>query len=721
MLGIWPPDGRLWPTRVAGGWPEDDLLKWSKKAHTKNESKPMESYLKYKGQPLSKLWRVLDVRSEIPLWTWSTPLKTRPNTAESLSALTAQGYRQSPKDVWILPALTSQLSEILIVEEPLTEDDRKILDAGPENGEAIRQWLNRRMPPQLWAKEDSIKHAIRYPVTLAFSMEIEGNASQRDMLQFLPPPNMGEHALVPEYGAKPNGKGKSLIYHIAQLPATAQERQKALGKALLQLAQPTSWVHHNLLHSLMHSYFSEEVDSHEFANYAFQIEEPIKISALEQAHHDLVALRQSWQRPDWLVQWQEICRMAQELASDYHSHHQSSENRPVPTIAHVFRGGIADIFTAQPVNVYSAAAISKKPTFEDGEIKTYGDWQQEEAEKENELILSYTRTKPSGTNIVQIREELKQNQSREATLLRMAEQANKLSDLDSDVYMAMIVQMLAGAKDEKGFTWITATKILDYRGIRPKKNSGDLETHYTGGHRWEDIEAVATCIRSMENMFIRLREQEIIDPTTTTKRRRGGRKTISHDSRLFIFGDIIHHNTLPLDGTPGRSIPIAWQYQEGSWMHPFMEAPNRFVGKLFEKVLNYDPYHEIWEKRLAKHLMWWLRTNASYEDKRWPHIGELLKENNLALDERNPQRSKDRFEKAMDRLQTDGLLTWNYVEKNVELPARNWLPTWLQQQIMVEDPPALKQLHATIQEQAKIVREASNSPQRKTRKKKLQP
>jgi hypothetical protein len=649
---------------------------------------------RYEGSPLSMLARigVTNLDPTITLWHWGPKLETQPATIETIDRLTSQGYEQVARQPgeYHMAALLTQCCDVAYL-----EDGSKF---------------------QLWARSEDIAHVTRYPVVLAFQLEENppqfAQAKTIDLLQFLPLPRTGDWGIIPP----DNDTSQDLtVYRCQLLPKSVQQLKVKFGEALQRLAGDSKWANHNDLHPFCTSELDylrtvTNLRSLLIESRGKKHEQAKKnLADLERSHHDVTTLRQSWLQPDWLVQWGEIRRMAKDLAAEYFEHHQKlthTDNKPVPQIANAFHKGVAEIFTHQPFQAYSSAVIARPD-----------EWQQETAEKENELILSYRRVKPSGTTFVQIREELRGDQSRETALARMWEQTNKLSDLDADVYLAMIAQMLKGVKDEQGNTWITAQQILDYRGIEPKANKSATGSIYVGGHRWEDIEAIAACVKNMENVVIRVNEQQIIDDTApTSNKRKRPRKTVSLNSRLFMFGDTIDHKTLPFDG-PGRSITIAWQYRQSSWMVPFLEGSNRFTGLLFQKVLQYDPYHEVWEKRLSRHFMFWLRTNASHEKKPALVIGDLLAELNLGIEEDRPQRTRDRFEKAMDRLASDGLLTWDYKEK-IELPPRKWLSTWLQQQITVEDPPLLKSHYMPIKAVAKTIRAEDRAPrQRKKRAK----
>lgn len=624
----------------------------------------------YKGEPLSMLMVVTDPASDFSLWQWGKTFDALPKNLETINNLVGAGFEQVARKErrFTISHLFSQLCDVVIVEN------------------------------ELYALSEDIERVKRVPASLVSTLNQEkappGN--RLAMLQFLPPLNLGE------YGMVDNGQGTQEIYNVTQLPEKSQDLWKNIMAAIHNLAEPfPEWIEHHPGHresvsELHYNRFVTETRSQILKARGRQREEWKKtLETIEEGHKHVTKLRQSWLKPDWLEQWEGIKRMAQQLAADYHAFHLSlvkSGNKPIPDIADAFHLGIADIPTSQPFQAYPAAAIAPKEA-----------WQQITSEKENEHILSLARVKPSGTTFVQLREETPETTGLPAALARMREQIEKLSDLDADVYLAMVAQMLKGIKDDQGNTWITAQQILDYRGIEPKMNKTDSGSTYIGGHRWDDIQAVSDCIRRMENVFIKIQEQEIIDDSApAANKRKRPRTTLSRSSRLFMFGDKIEHKTLPLDG-PSRAITIAWQYRESSWMMPFLEGSNRFIGVLFQKALNYDPYHERWEKRLARHFMFWLRTNASREHKPAVTINDLLTELNLDVEVERPQRTRERFEKAMNRLEADGLLTWSYKEA-IELPARKWLPTWLQQQIVIGESPVIKSQYMTIEAKAKVIR-----------------
>jgi hypothetical protein len=113
------------------------------------------------------------------------------------------------------------------------------------------------------------------------------------------------------------------------------------------------------------------------------------------------------------------------------------------------------------------------------------------------------------------------------------------------------------------------------------------------------------------------------------------------------------------------------------------------VAYLCQKTLQYDPYRQLWEKRLSRYFMFHgrLNTRAGGGAIFNREIGPLLNELSLDIEEGRPQRTRDRFEKALNTLVEDGQINgWKYKEE-IQLPARGWLPTWLSQMVTITIAP----------------------------------
>jgi hypothetical protein len=62
----------------------------------------------------------------------------------------------------------------------------------------------------------------------------------------------------------------------------------------------------------------------------------------------------------------------------------------------------------------------------------------------------------------------------------------------------------------------------------------------------------------------------------------------------------------------------------------------------------------------------------------------------LPVNERDPQKTRNRFEKAMDRLVADHeIAAWGSIQGNPPLPRTEWLPIWLNWRIFVTVAPLI--------------------------------
>lgn len=316
-------------------------------------------------------------------------------------------------------------------------------------------------------------------------------------------------------------------------------------------------------------------------------------------------------------------------------------------------------------------------------------------------VPTFVYNKENGTTHVEFRPSDPSTQLDNATIQSLWSQVRQLSDIDGDVLIAMLAQAIAAPHDEKDGVWITGKLILDYRGISPimKRENGKLRR---AGHRQEDLADVAACMSRMSNTWIRV-EQWIEDDREHSGRKSRSKKEsktylYTRESRLINVTDIIRQHELqqingkPPMEQPQNSIAIAWRYQVGSWVEPFLQGANRQVAWLLQQVLSYDPYHETWEKRLARYFTFHMRINSTKGGVIIEReVGKIIEELSLPVNQRDPDRTRKRFEKAMDRLQADLLVSeWIYVSDNPPLPKRKWLPTWLQYRIRIAATSALQ-------------------------------
>jgi hypothetical protein len=203
---------------------------------------------------------------------------------------------------------------------------------------------------------------------------------------------------------------------------------------------------------------------------------------------------------------------------------------------------------------------------------------------------------------------------------------------------------------------------LDARGIK-RKQYDDEPGNWQHGHRREDRLAVGRALYHLKRLSIELAG---IDPTP----RKRGREVISvHRSDVLEMPE-----TREEHDAEGRQVLVWAKVRLGPWARALGIHQ---TGLLAQRVLAYDPYRETIEKRLGKYLVLHFRINARQgAEPLRRHVSTLLEAVDLDVDKANPQRTRDRLEKALKKLQADNIICgWRYAPEP-NLPARGWVPTW---------------------------------------------
>src|SRR5690625_1045507 len=107
------------------------------------------------------------------------------------------------------------------------------------------------------------------------------------------------------------------------------------------------------------------------------------------------------------------------------------------------------------------------------------------------------------------------------------------------------------------------------------------------------------------------------------------------------------------------------------------------------RALEYDPYREVWEKKVTRYLSWRWRTQARKGSYLQPHkISTLLEKLGVKLNKRTPSRVRDRLEKALDVLEEDSVISsWQYGEWDESISLKNgWLRIWKNSTIIISPP-----------------------------------
>lgn len=267
----------------------------------------------------------------------------------------------------------------------------------------------------------------------------------------------------------------------------------------------------------------------------------------------------------------------------------------------------------------------------------------------------------------------------EAWAAEMWRQRNELSDLDADALDALSAIWLWQAENPGDGAYSGVDDLLELRGIKPKRGGHGRR----GGYEPEQRRDMLRALHHIQNIWLDMAEVEVFEETRSGRRKRTKRRV---QSRAFVVTDRM--GQMRLDG----HIEVeAFRFVPGEIFARFLLGAGRQWALLSAKALGYDPYRQTWEKRLARYLSWQWRIRAKDEAYSQPYrVETLLDHAGEELNTRAPSRTKERLEKALDRLQADGVIAgWQYDRFDDwfgELVRKGWAEVWLRATVVIEPP-----------------------------------
>jgi len=342
--------------------------------------------------------------------------------------------------------------------------------------------------------------------------------------------------------------------------------------------------------------------------------------------------------------------------------------RRLPSIPDVSQGGYSIIPSSPPLTGLLRST--------ENAAEGAGNWTDSEGTTAPTYRHPVGRSGSKGIVDVSLRGYEGEDRVPDSMLTTLWDQVNELDDLTGDVLLAALAQSLGTGGN--GRTWITADAILNYRGIKPKtKREGDSQ--YRAGHHLEHRMSVARAFEQLDHLWLNLIDVEVVAMKGKSRKP----QKLRLESKAISISDRISQG-----GLGGGYVAIAWHYQPGEWAKPFLSPGFRETALLAQKSLQYDPYHQIWEKRLARYFALHWRIRAPHGNYEQPYrIVNLLETISIKPNERFPLRTRERLEKALDQLQADGVIArWEYQRWEEKLPTKRWLATWLEWTILVTPP-----------------------------------
>ncbi len=223
-------------------------------------------------------------------------------------------------------------------------------------------------------------------------------------------------------------------------------------------------------------------------------------------------------------------------------------------------------------------------------------------------------------------------------------------------------------------TRVHVADILSFRGLKKEPHGGYKRTQKEEAK--QDILALNSIwVRSVEKVFIG----------------RGKSENRAIDSRLL---------EVAIESNPdlfGGFEPFAFRIAPGDWAAHYLGEHNRQIATLLRPVMRYDPAKQRLAMRIGIYLatQWRIRAKTENYEQPWS-VATLLNGAFVELPTANLDRFRQQFEQALDRLQSDNVISgWEYV-KDTQLPVRKWFGHWLEWGVKITPVEAAIENYADI-------------------------
>ena len=262
----------------------------------------------------------------------------------------------------------------------------------------------------------------------------------------------------------------------------------------------------------------------------------------------------------------------------------------------------------------------------------------------------------------------------------------KHGHLTADVFDILVHKWLQVARHPDAMVDVSINDFLHIRGLKPFKRGEDRRSGYTDEQRKQ----IARQLDILDNIWIKIAEMDVYPKGEKKKKTRGieGRSILTE----------LRGGQTSLDGTIKTDI---WRLRPGAiFANYFFEPYGRQTALLSIKAVQYDPYRQQWEKSLTRYFAWiWRTDKTGKRGEAGLLVKTLMEKADQTVDKRNPSRTRDRLEKALDKLQEDEVITawhYSYIDENMT-KKRSWWRQWLELKIIIKAPKELIDHYSTIE------------------------
>ncbi|WP_019240957.1 MULTISPECIES: helix-turn-helix domain-containing protein [Bacillus] len=289
--------------------------------------------------------------------------------------------------------------------------------------------------------------------------------------------------------------------------------------------------------------------------------------------------------------------------------------------------------------------------------------------------------------VVQFR-PIRQLKDIQSMIVEAQNQAQSLTDLDVDMFDALCSIFLSKARYTEDVIEIQFNDLLLIRGLKPKLGGEGRR----GGYEQKQKEKVLQSLTKIQSLWLELNKAIVYEKGKPIQTQLQGR------TFLFVDFNRKEYDISQLNNQKTFTFTVDKVFTK------YLYGSGRQIALLPIQTLQYNPYRQTWEKRIARYFSWRWRTQARKGNFLQPNkIRTLLEAIGESINERTPSRTRDRLEKALDQLLEDGVVSaWHYHKWDESIVNnKGWVRMWLDSTILVEPPEVIKEQYRSIEKTKK--------------------
>lgn len=265
---------------------------------------------------------------------------------------------------------------------------------------------------------------------------------------------------------------------------------------------------------------------------------------------------------------------------------------------------------------------------------------------------------------------------------RIAEDLKNMGPLTADVFEAVMYLWGEKTKGPRDPVWVRVEDILELRGIKKKKAGSGRRGGYDKKAKKEHAKHVSILFATWLDLYHFERRQRGKKPEKMFIR--GPLLALLHqlDTQLSFFG--------PEEAEAWEILPEAFHAQN------FYLAGKETM-LLSQKILGYNPKTEGTEKNMGRYFSWLWRIEKGKA--KVLCVETILSRCGISIDEAHPNRTKDKLEKALERLEEDEILCWEWERQEGGediVGKKNWVEKWLKWTLKITPPPKIAEHYAAL-------------------------